>query len=133
MENNRLLAILCVDTVENGVPGGRLYHGDLSREYTFLSMDQFLLTADAILDGDAPGSPAAERENEAVWLPGRIATFKVQILFRRNVSWQGSIMWLETRHEENFRSEIELLSMICQALVPAQKQRMCPSSLKIVK
>lgn len=133
MENNTLLAILCVDAVENGVPGGRLYHGDLSREYTFLSMDQFLLISDAILGGDAPGSPAGERESGAVWLPGRIATFKVRILFRQNASWQGSVMWLETRHEENFRSEIELLSMIRQALVPAQKQRMSPSSLKIVK
>ena len=132
-ENSRLLAILCIDTVENDVSGGRFYYGDLTSEYDIRDMEQFFLAVDRILDGGFPGLPARQRENEAVWYAGKIATFKVQILYRRNGGWQGSVMWLETRHEEQFRSELELMSIIHQALVLAQKQRMCPSSLKIVK
>lgn len=132
-ESSRLLAILCIDAVENDAPRGRFYYGDLSVEYDLSRMDRFFLTVDQILDGGTPDLPARQRENEAVWYSGKIATFKVQILYRRNGSWQGSVMWLETRHEEQFRSELELMSIIYQALIPAQKQRMCPSSLKTVK
>ena len=132
-EQKTLLAILCVDAVDNDVPAGRFYHGDLHCEYDFLSMDQFLLTADKILAGRDSNIPARERENAAVWLPGKIATFRIQIKFCRNESWQGSVLWLETRHEEQFRSEMELMSIIHQALIPAQRQRMCPSGLKVVR
>lgn len=132
-ETNRLLAVLCIDAVENDVSGGRFYYGDLSAEYDLKCLDRFFLAVDQILDGGSPGLPARPRENETVWYAGKIATFKVQILYRRNGGWQGSVMWLETRHEEQFRSELELMSIIHQALIPAQKQRMCPSSLKMVK
>lgn len=132
-ENSRLFAILCIDAVQNDASGGRFYYGDLSAEYAFSRLDRFFLAVDNILDGGAPDLPARQRENEAVWYSGKIATFKVQILYRRNAGWQGSVMWLETRHEEQFRSELELMSIIHQALIPAQKQRMCPSSLKTVK
>lgn len=133
LQENKLLAILCIDKVENDVPRGRFYHGDLSVEYDLNRLDQFFLAVDAILAGREPELPALKRENEAVWHSGKVATFKVQIMYNRNASWQGSVMWLETRHEEHFRSELELMSVIHQALVPAQKQRMCPSGLKTIK
>ena len=133
-ENNRKsLSILCIDAVDNDISCGRFYHDDLTHEYVFRSTDHFLKVYESILNQSDPDIPALPREKEAIWLPGKIATFRIQVLYRQNASWQGSIMWLETRHEEQFRSEIELLSIIHQALVPAQKQRMCPSSLKITK
>lgn len=131
-KNNEFLAILCIDAVENNISSGRFYWGNLSEEQSFMGLDQFLLTMDALMDS-AEDSGAPVEQSGAVWHPGKIATFKLQVLFRRNASWQGSVMWLETRHEENFRSVLELMSIINQALVPAQKQRMCPSSLKITK
>ncbi|MBR3705294.1 MAG: hypothetical protein IKM11_07405 [Oscillospiraceae bacterium] len=125
--------VLCVDTVENDAPTGRYYYSDLAEEYRFHSMDQFLLENDALLSGGtATNSPTARSSGE-ILLNGKIATFKLRILYRHNNDWQGSIMWLETRHEENFRSTLELLSIIHQALIPAQKQRISPSSLKIAK
>ena len=132
-QENKLLAILCIDEMENDVPRGRFYYGDLSVEYDLNRLDQFLLAVDGILAGREPELTARPRENEAVVFSGKVATFKVQILYNRNESWQGSVMWLETRHEEHFRSELELMSVIHQALVPARKQRMCPSDLKTVK
>ena len=126
-------AILCVDAVENTVPKGRYYYGDLTEEYKLHSMDQFLLETDALMRGAASATPATPRDTGDILLNGKIATFKIRILYRHNNDWQGSIMWLETCHEVHFRSTRELLSIIHQALIPAQKQRMSPSSLKIAK
>ncbi|MBQ6876068.1 MAG: hypothetical protein IJN46_07520 [Lachnospiraceae bacterium] len=44
------------------------------------------------------------------------ATFSVQILFRQNASWQGSVLWVERKIEESFRSVLELLLLIDNAL-----------------
>ena len=125
--------VLCVDAVENGIPKGRYYCSDLSQEYEFHNMDQFLLEADDLLNNAGRVDTAAVCKNAPIRLNGKIATFRIRVLFRRRADWQGSVMWLETRYEENFRGALELLSIIRQALVPAQKQRMCPSSLKIAK
>ena len=123
--------LLCIDSLEDGVAAGRFYHSCLSRKRTFRSLDQFLLETDRLLDGEQLSFTAASNSN--IWHTGKIATFKVNIIFRQNNSWQGSIIWLETRHEENFRSALELLSIVRQALIPAQKGRMRPSTLKIAK
>ena len=128
--SNEYFAILCVDAVDHNISSGRFYCGDLTCERNFVGIDQFMLMMDSLLDG---GEVSSSEHSGAVWQPGKIATFKLQILFRRNATWQGSVMWLETRHEEKFRSVLELMSIIHQALGPAQKQRMCPSSLKVTK
>ena len=122
--------VLCVDTMENNIPKGRCYYQDFKYVYQFCSMDQFLLQADALLNGDALPSSG---ERSDILLNGRIATFKLRVPYHHNDGWQGSVMWLETRHEEHFRSVLELLSIIYQALAAAQKQRMTPSGLKIAK
>ena len=125
--------VLCVDTLENGIPQGRCYYQDFSCVYLIHSMDQFIMQADALLGGAhrEPALPAAGSGN--ILLNGKIATFKMRVPYRHNSDWQGTVMWLETRYEENFRSVLELLSIIYQALAASQKQRMSPSSLKIAK
>ena len=130
--NAQSFIILCVDAVENGVPRGRYYCSDLSQEYEFHKMDQFLLEVDEILKAEGRVETTV-RKISPIRLNGKVATFRIRVLFRRHADWQGNVMWLETRYEENFRGVLELLSIVRQALVPAQKQRMCPSSLKIAK
>ena len=130
--NAQSFIILCVDAVENGVPRGRYYCSDLSQEYEFHNMDQFLLEVDEILKAEGRVETTV-RKISPIRLNGKVATFRIRVLFRRHADWQGNVMWLETRYEENFRGVLELLSIVRQALVPAQKQRMCPSSLKIAK
>ena len=129
--DNGKYILVCVDAVENGSASGRFYYGGLDNEYTFRNLNQFLVNMDRMLD-----SPCSEQRGEAdhagiIWRTGKLATFKLRILFRQNASWQGSVMWLETRHEEQFRSALELLSIFRQALIPSQEKRMRPSSLKI--
>ena len=131
--NAHSFIILCVDAVENGIPKGRYYCSDLSREYEFHNLDQFLLETDDLLTNSSRIDMSAACKNAPIRLNGKIATFRIRVMFRRHADWQGNVMWLETRYEENFRGVLELMSIIRQALVPAQKQRMCPSSLKIAK
>ena len=131
--NAHSFLVLCVDAVENGIPKGRYYCSDLSQEYEFHNADQFLLEADELLNNLGRVDTFGVCKNAPVRLNGKIATFRIRVLFRRHADWQGSVMWLETRHEENFRGVLELMSISRQALVPAQKQRMCPSILKIAK
>ncbi|MGI6664896.1 MAG: hypothetical protein ACOX3W_05760 [Christensenellaceae bacterium] len=45
------------------------------------------------------------------------ATFTIQIKYRQNATWQGSINWAEGKKTENFRSELELMNMIDDVLV----------------
>lgn len=49
--------------------------------------------------------------------PGpRLASFTVTVLFRHNASWQGVVTWNERMLESRFRSALELLSLLDNAL-----------------
>ena len=43
-------------------------------------------------------------------------TFIVKIFDRQHSTWQGSITWVEEDKTQNFRSALELLKMIDEAL-----------------
>ena len=43
-------------------------------------------------------------------------TFIVKILNKQNATWQGSITWVEEQKTQNFRSALELIKMIDEAL-----------------
>lgn len=122
---------VCVDSYENGVLSGRFYNPYLQEGKEFRSMAQFLLGMEQTLDmmefpksytakrtfASAPGSLAGNVEEEI--RQGRIATFQVRVLFRQNASWQGSVVWLEGKREESFRSALELFFLIDSALTGA--------------
>jgi hypothetical protein len=44
------------------------------------------------------------------------AEFFVRVLFRRNASWQGEIQWLEGEKTKSFRSVLELISLMQEAM-----------------
>lgn len=44
-------------------------------------------------------------------------TFILKILDRKNSTWQGSILWVDKRNEQYFRSALEMLKLIDEALV----------------
>jgi hypothetical protein len=52
--------------------------------------------------------------------PQPIASFKINIMFRQNASWQGSIVWLDNSMESQFRSVLELLFLIDSVLEARQ-------------
>ena len=46
------------------------------------------------------------------------ATFKVEILYQQNASWQGEIIWMEEKKRLYFRSALELMRMMDSAFEP---------------
>ena len=119
---------VCIDSYENGVLAGRFYNPYLTGGKQFQSAMQFLLGMEQALDAmDFPKAFAATRtfspppghgceEAEMEHRQGKKATFGGRILFRQNASWQGSVVWIEGRQEQSFRSALELVMLIDNAL-----------------
>lgn len=45
-----------------------------------------------------------------------LATFKVDVMFRQNASWQGNLVWLDKKEESQFRSALEFIMIMDGAL-----------------
>lgn len=54
---------------------------------------------------------------EKVLAKGEKATFLVTIRYRQNATFQGSIKWLEANEERNFRSELEMIKLMDDAVI----------------
>ena len=50
-----------------------------------------------------------------------IASFKINVLFRQNASWQGTIVWLEQSSEAQFRSVLEFIMILDTVLSSTKK------------
>lgn len=48
------------------------------------------------------------------------ATFTIKIQFQQNATWQGSIAWAEGGKSQNFRSELEMLKLMMEAVAANQ-------------
>lgn len=44
------------------------------------------------------------------------ASFLIQVQFRQNATWQGSIQWLDQKKTQRFRSTLELIQLMDSAL-----------------
>lgn len=44
------------------------------------------------------------------------ATFVVHVQFRQNATWQGTIQWVDTNKTQSFRSTLEMIKLIDEAL-----------------
>lgn len=54
-------------------------------------------------------------ENEVMKNRGEKATFIVEVKYRENATWQGTVKWVEENKEQNFRSALELIKLIDSA------------------
>lgn len=54
-------------------------------------------------------------EPEVMKNRGEKATFIVEIKYRENATWQGTVKWVEENKEHNFRSALELIKLIDSA------------------
>ena len=105
---------LSIDSYQDGVLQGRIYSSD-SREHHFDSLSRFLVIMETILEENPlPGCPSIP--HTGCTRKGNCATFELQILFRQHSSWQGVIFWKEQRRRQNFRSVLELITLIGSAL-----------------
>jgi len=119
--------LICVDSYEEGVMKGRIWDPDQQTD-SFSSLSQFLLKMEEFLDRQQePQAYTVLRrfsENRA-WMQDQLppgsckgsrSTFELKVVFRRNSSWQGSLLWKEAQLEENFRSVLEMVHLMDSAL-----------------
>lgn len=124
-------SIISIDSYENRILNGRISNPFLETDISFHSTMEFIKEMEALLkDLKFPQSYFEKRKFCPVPEPtpriaapvapapkkGHLATFSLQIMFRQNTSWQGSLVWTNKRKEEHFRSVLELLLLIDSAL-----------------
>ena len=49
-------------------------------------------------------------------------TFLVEVIDQQNSSWQGTVKWLNTGNQKNFRSALELIRLLDSALTEENNQ-----------
>ncbi|MDD4808219.1 MAG: hypothetical protein PHU30_06975 [Oscillospiraceae bacterium] len=49
------------------------------------------------------------------------STFLVEVQFQQNSTWQGSIHWLEEKKSQHFRSSLEMMKLMEDALTDGEE------------
>ena len=49
-------------------------------------------------------------------------TFEITVKFRQNSTWQGQILWAEKNLRQNFRSVLEMLKLMDEALTESEEK-----------
>ena len=57
---------------------------------------------------------------------GEKATFVVNVQFRQNATWQGTVPWTDGRRTEPFRSALELIRLIDSTLLEQEEEGDAP-------
>ncbi|WP_455581050.1 hypothetical protein [Dysosmobacter sp.] len=123
--NEYRTTLVCVDDYRQGSFSGRLYNPYWKEGREFQNVMQFLREMEGLLDRmKLPQSFTAKRSfapppsgtvptlADGGHPSGKKATFQLRVIFRQNASWQGSVLWMESRREESFRSVLELLLLM---------------------
>ncbi len=55
-------------------------------------------------------------DREQSWKLNGKATFILKVLYRQNATWQGNIQWVEGNKTKNFRSDLEMLKLMDDAV-----------------
>lgn len=51
------------------------------------------------------------------------ATFTIKIQFQQNATWQGTIAWAEGGKSQKFRSELEMLKLMMEAVAANEAEK----------
>ena len=135
------LVNICIDHVENGEYGGRIYQKNKKEEINFAESGQMITILDKFYNRinhpqastkyrsfqkkkKSETEPRRREENlkqvqtaqEMLTPRGKEATFILHVQFRQNSTWQGKLIWLEEEAEETFCSVLEILKLLDSAL-----------------
>lgn len=136
--------VLCVDGLDHNYKvSGRIYHGYKLDAMEFSSMAEAILYMDQFYDDMQYPFPSTKtrhfgKEEEPVVIPykkaglhkkkrsasdnelldhkGKRGTFIIRVEQRQHSSWQGRVTWMEKGETVVFRSALELLKLMDQAL-----------------
>lgn len=67
-------------------------------------------------DGERKQTVPGFREVSPDEMKDRKADFMLHVQFRQNSTWQGTLEWITEQKTKRFRSELELISLIADAL-----------------
>lgn len=132
------LVCICVDHASDSNVEGRLYHYYAEEPETVKDAMQLLRRLEQFYDDiDFPQAAeqfrnfvsSAKENRKRKELPkpvkdrdflmnqsGTRATFLLHVQYRQNATWQGQIMWKEKNKSLEFRSTLELLVLLDNAL-----------------
>lgn len=134
IKNEYRSSLLCIDSYEDKTLMGRIYNQYMDEGRSFENVMQFLILSQELFDMmDYPQPFTSTRkfwENPCITEKsvsgdatlrntpphGKLATFHLKVIFRQNASWQGSLAWLDQNKEESFRSVLELLMLLDEAI-----------------
>ena len=54
---------------------------------------------------------------------GSKCTFEISVRFQQNSTWQGQILWAEKNLKQNFRSVLEMLKLMDEALAEGELEK----------
>ena len=133
-ELNRTIMVY-VDSYKDGIPTGYFHIVSNDEAVPFQSLRQLLLGINGSLDKEHfpqaftelrkfqfPRKPSDLISAAVPQKKGLVATFSIRLFFRQNASWQGVITWIENDMEEYFRSVLELIMLLDNALGPEDEQ-----------
>lgn len=100
--------LVCIDSYNDGIPTGRVYHPQLGTCDHFRGLTQFLVQMEESLKSQSYHPAPHDLDVHS----GALTTFAIRILFQQNASWQGSLTWLKENKEWRFRSTLELILLM---------------------
>ena len=81
----------------------------------FLSPRSFKGGKRGVVKHELEGSGSMDLQSQDV--PGSVkCTFEITVGFRQNATWQGRILWVEKNVTQSFRSVLEMLKLMDEAL-----------------
>ena len=132
----------------NGLLKGELFSRYLDKPFEFTSLVSMIEKMEEIFDskrypekfmiprtfGVAKQSKQASGESDSEAMKesidtvmnaatgGSKCTFEISVRFRQNATWQGQILWVEKDLKQNFRSVLEMLKLMDEALTEGEER-----------
>ena len=129
---------VCIHDLKNGDFSGQIFNPYFSEASAFQNVAELLSGLETIMDilnfpqsfvsqrtfSSTPPSPLPKKRSmirhmdEQVFETkvGKQATFIIQVQFRQNATWQGTITWSEQKKSQHFRSTLEMIQLMNDAL-----------------
>jgi hypothetical protein len=125
------VCIIKIFSYENRNPRGIIQNPNFEKDVPFENLTQLLFSMDELFDDI--GNPqrtmaprglvrALSETREAASEEKPLATFRIDVMFRQNASWQGNFIWLDQKEESQFRSVLELIMIMDGALKPEDSE-----------
>lgn len=137
--------LICIDDIVDYDLAGRIYNIYMPEPVRFTTMFYCISVMDKFFDNIAfpqaycdvrtfhqqpkkkyqqHKSEVQQYMSEEILLneQGKKATFMIQVQFRQNATWQGTITWMDEKKTQHFRSTLEMIKLMDGAIIEAAQQ-----------